>query len=162
RTVVDEDAYVGDGQSFGIFTSWIETEFDNRIEPYAGGAAEEPQAAEPERVTVEVGGKRPEEVLPSGLGAATGQQTKSRKRSGGRKAASATVCDVLVSAMQGTIVKLAVTDGDEVVEGDQVVVIEAMKMEQPLTAHKAGSVTGLSVAPGETISAGAVVCEIKD
>jgi acetyl-CoA/propionyl-CoA carboxylase biotin carboxyl carrier protein len=64
--------------------------------------------------------------------------------------------------MQGTVVKVVAEDGSEVAEGDTVVIIEAMKMEQPLTAHKAGTVTGLAVAPGDGLASGAVVCEIKD
>jgi acetyl-CoA/propionyl-CoA carboxylase biotin carboxyl carrier protein len=63
--------------------------------------------------------------------------------------------------MQGTIVKIAVADGDEVAEGDAVVVLEAMKMEQPINAHKAGVVTGLSASVGDVIGAGSVICELK-
>jgi acetyl-CoA/propionyl-CoA carboxylase biotin carboxyl carrier protein len=64
--------------------------------------------------------------------------------------------------MQGTIVKVAVTDGQEVAEGDVVVVMEAMKMEQPLKAHKSGTITGLTAEVGATVTNGAVICEIKD
>ena len=64
--------------------------------------------------------------------------------------------------MQGTIVKVAVSDGDQVAEGDTVVVLEAMKMEQPLKAHKAGTVTGLSASVGDSVTSGAVICELKD
>ena len=64
--------------------------------------------------------------------------------------------------MQGTIVKVAVEEGQDVAEGDLVVVLEAMKMEQPLNAHKAGTVTGLQAEVGATVTAGAVICEIKD
>ena len=64
--------------------------------------------------------------------------------------------------MQGTIVKLGVEEGQTVAEGELVVVLEAMKMEQPITAHKAGVITGLAAEVGATVAAGAVVCEIKD
>jgi acetyl-CoA/propionyl-CoA carboxylase biotin carboxyl carrier protein len=64
--------------------------------------------------------------------------------------------------MQGTIIKIAVTEGQQVCAGDTVVVLEAMKMEQPLTAHKDGTVTGLAVEVGQTVSAGAVICELAD
>ncbi|MFD1825574.1 acetyl/propionyl/methylcrotonyl-CoA carboxylase subunit alpha [Mumia zhuanghuii] len=165
RRVLDDPAYLGDGERFDVYTSWIETEFDNTIAPYAGGAAEASETAERETVVVEVGGKRLEVVLPAGLGAVPGGAAagaaKKPKRTA-KKAGAAASGDALVSPMQGTIVKVAVTDGQVVAEGDLVVVLEAMKMEQPLNAHKAGTVTGLVAIAGETISAGAVVVEIKD
>ena len=86
-------------------------------------------------------------------------KSKKRSRSGGPAAATG---NALASPMQGTIVKVAVTDGDIVVEGDLVVVLEAMKMEQPLTAHRSGTITGLTAAAGETVSAGAVIAIIED
>ncbi|WP_116245999.1 biotin carboxylase N-terminal domain-containing protein [Nocardiopsis sp. FIRDI 009] len=155
-------------QPFGVYTRWIETEFDNRIEPWAG----EPGVAAPverETVTVEVGGKRIDVVLPAGLGAATAagagagaapRRKRSARRGGSGSAAASG--DSLVSPMQGTVVKLVAEEGQQVAEGDPVVVIEAMKMEQPLNAHKAGVISGLSLAAGETVANGAVVCEIKD
>ncbi|MDQ3158234.1 MAG: ATP-grasp domain-containing protein [Actinomycetota bacterium] len=165
RTVVDDPAYIGDGKTFSVFTSWIETEFDNQIEPYAGTTAsdfgEEP--AERERVTVEVGGKRVEVILPGGLGAsavAAGSGKKSKRS--GKKAGAAASGDSLTSPMQGTIVKIAVEDGQEVAAGDLVVVLEAMKMEQPLNAHKAGVITGLNAEVGVTVGAGSVIADIKD
>ncbi|MGZ8690022.1 MAG: ATP-binding protein, partial [Aeromicrobium sp.] len=122
RAVVDNPAYIGDGKTFTVFTSWIETEFDNQLEPYAGGAeVEEP--AERERVTVEVGGKRVEVVLPAGLGAsplAAGKDKKARRS--GKKAGAAAGGNSLTSPMQGTIVKIAVEEGQEVAAGDLVVV----------------------------------------
>jgi len=160
RVVVEDPAFVGDGDSFGVFTSWIETEFDNQIEPYAGGT-EDDDPAERERHVVEVGGKRLEVVLPAGLGSAAAGETKKAKRGGGKRAAAAVSGDALVSPMQGTIVKVAVTEGQDVAEGDLVVVLEAMKMEQPLNAHKAGTITALSAETGATVGAGAAVCEIS-
>ncbi|MBX6386047.1 MAG: ATP-grasp domain-containing protein [Microbispora sp.] len=164
RAVVNDPAFTG--EPFAVHTRWIETEFDNTITPYDGevGAAE---PAERERITVEVGGKRLEVVLPAGLG--TGSRGANRapapaaRRRGGAGAAKAAASgDSLVSPMQGTIVKIVVADGDTVEPGDTIVVLEAMKMEQPLTAHKAGTVTGLTAAVGQTVTAGAVLCEIKD
>ena len=64
--------------------------------------------------------------------------------------------------MQGTIVKVAVAEGDTVSAGDLVVVLEAMKMEQPLNAHKDGTVTKLTATVGEVVTSGAVICEITD
>jgi acetyl-CoA/propionyl-CoA carboxylase biotin carboxyl carrier protein len=162
RTVVDDPAYVGDGKSFEIYTTWIETEFDNQIEPYAGGT-ETDEPAERERVTVEVGGKRVEVILPAGLGASAvaAGSAKKAKRSG-KKAGAAASGDSLTSPMQGTIVKIAVEEGQEVAAGDLIVVLEAMKMEQPLNAHKAGTITGLNAEVGVTVGAGAVIADIKD
>jgi acetyl-CoA/propionyl-CoA carboxylase biotin carboxyl carrier protein len=116
---------------------------------------------------VEVGGKRLEVAIPASLGfsgTASGSMkpAKSKKRSRSGGATAAVGGNSLTSPMQGTIVKVAVTDGDVVAEGDLVVVLEAMKMEQPLTAHRAGTVTGLLAAAGQTVAAGAVIATIED
>ncbi|MFI6476770.1 acetyl/propionyl/methylcrotonyl-CoA carboxylase subunit alpha [Nonomuraea sp. NPDC050663] len=163
RAIVEDPAFTG--EPFSVHTRWIETEFDNTIEPYAG-AVDAAEAEPRERVTVEVGGKRLEVVLPAGFGVARAAQpsaNKSPKRAapGGRKS-GAVSGDALVTPMQGTIVKVVASDGDTVAEGDTVVVLEAMKMEQPLTAHKSGTITGLDAAVGQTVTAGAAICEIKD
>jgi acetyl-CoA/propionyl-CoA carboxylase biotin carboxyl carrier protein len=164
--VVSDPAFVG---PFTVHTRWIETEFDNQIPPYEGPTAEAVDAGEREKVTVEVGGKRLEVVLPAGLGAAAvaggavaGTKKKPARRAGGSGKGSAASGDSLTSPMQGTIVKIAVEEGATVAEGDLIVVLEAMKMEQPLNAHKAGTVTGLTAEVGATVSAGAAICEIKD
>ena len=170
RAVVDDPAYVGEGSDtdghFGVYTSWIETEFDNQITPYAGDS---PAAADPEErqtVVVEVGGRRLEVSLPGGLGAgvATSSSAGARKpqRASGKRAGAAASGDSVTSPMQGTIVKVSVEEGQAVAEGDVVVVLEAMKMEQPLKAHKAGTVTGLQAEVGATVTNGAVICELKD
>jgi acetyl-CoA/propionyl-CoA carboxylase biotin carboxyl carrier protein len=171
RAVIEDPAYVGastpsgEGE-FTVYTTWIETDFDNQIEPYGGDLAEAEEAGERQRVTVEVGGRRLEVVLPGGLGgiAAAGATggAKKPKRSAGKKAGAAASGDSVASPMQGTIVKVAVEEGAEVAEGDVVVVLEAMKMEQPLKAHKAGTVTGLAAEVGATVTQGQVLCEIKD
>ncbi|MGH3332220.1 MAG: acetyl/propionyl/methylcrotonyl-CoA carboxylase subunit alpha, partial [Nocardioidaceae bacterium] len=139
QAVVNDPAYIGDGSTFSVFTSWIETEFDNQIQPYEG-ATETAEAEERHSVTVEVGGKRLEVVLPAGFaaGAAAPAAAKKPKREKSKKAGAAASGDALTSPMQGTIVKVAVEEGQEVAEGEMVVVLEAMKMEQPLNAHKAG------------------------
>lgn len=164
RSVIEDPAYTAEDGSFDVYTTWIETDYDNQIEPYSGGAAEGEDAGERERVTVEVAGKRVEVVLPAGLGAsaAPAAGAKKAKRKAGGGAGAAASGDSLTSPMQGTVVKIAVEEGQTVAEGDLVVVIEAMKMEQPLNAHKAGVVTGLSAEIGATLGAGAVVAEIKD
>jgi acetyl-CoA/propionyl-CoA carboxylase biotin carboxyl carrier protein len=176
RAVVRDPAYVGastptgtsDGTGeFAVYTQWIETEFDNQIEPYAGDSAEAEEQGERQKVTVEVGGRRLEVVLPAGLGGPgpggsnSGGGAKKAKRSATKAGAKASG-DAVTSPMQGTIVKVVVTEGQEVAEGDAIVVMEAMKMEQPLKAHKAGTVTGLTAEVGATVTNGAVICEIKD
>ncbi|MEV8373695.1 biotin carboxylase N-terminal domain-containing protein [Kribbella sp. NPDC056861] len=162
--VVSDPAFVGD-DGFQVHTRWIETEFDNQIPPYDGGT-DVAEQGEREKVTVEVGGKRLEVVLPAGLGssgvASTGTAKKKPSRRAGSSGKAAASGDSLTSPMQGTIVKLAVEEGATVAEGDLIVVLEAMKMEQPLNAHKAGTVTGLSAEVGATVAAGAAICEIKD
>jgi acetyl-CoA/propionyl-CoA carboxylase, biotin carboxylase, biotin carboxyl carrier protein len=163
RVVIEDPAFTD--EPFRVHTRWIETEFDNRIAPYDGDI-ETAEAGERESVTVEVGGKRIEVVLPAGLGAqatTTGSAKRPAKRRGGQQSGARQAGgDALVSPMQGTIVKVVVEEGATVAAGDPVVVLEAMKMEQPLTAHKAGTVSGLSAEVGQTVSSGAVICEIKD
>ena len=164
RKVVRDDAFTS--EPFTVHNRWIETEFDNDIPPYAGGA-EASDGAEPrETVVVEVGGKRLEVSLPAGLGASAGggggAKKAAPKRSSKKASGAAASGDTLTSPMQGTIVKVAVEDGATVEAGDLVVVLEAMKMEQPLNAHKAGTVTGLSAAVGEVVTSGAAICDIKD
>jgi acetyl-CoA/propionyl-CoA carboxylase biotin carboxyl carrier protein len=90
-----------------------------------------------------------------------GVAAKPRRR-GGSGSGSAAGGDALTSPMQGTIVKIAVEDGATVESGDLVVVLEAMKMEQPINAHKAGEVSGLGASVGEVVSSGAVICTIAD
>ncbi len=162
QVVVDDPAFVGDGQAFSVYTSWIETEFDNQIPPYAG-ESEALEAPQREAVTVEVDGRRIEVVLPAGFAAgaagAGGQKKPKREK---RRSSAAVSGDAVTSPMQGTIVKVAVEEGQEVAEGDAIVVIEAMKMEQPIKAHKSGTVAGLSAEVGDSLTSGAVVCELKD
>ncbi|WP_436697531.1 acetyl/propionyl/methylcrotonyl-CoA carboxylase subunit alpha [Nocardioides sp. BYT-33-1] len=171
EVIVNDPAWVGASNpsgegSFDVYTTWIETDFDNQITPYGGAAAEAEEQGEKQKVVVEVGGKRIEVVLPAGLGGLGGGAAaggaKKPKRAGGKKAGAAASGDSVTSPMQGTIVKVAVEEGQAVEEGDVVIVLEAMKMEQPLKAHKAGTITGLSAEVGATIGNGEVVCEIKD
>ncbi|WP_026257656.1 biotin carboxylase N-terminal domain-containing protein [Actinopolymorpha alba] len=163
QAVVEDPAFTAAQGAFGVHTRWIETEFDTPIAPYAGV----PEAAEPaarERVTVEVDGKRLEVVLPADLGSAgatTGNRRPPRRSAGGKAMATASG-DTLTSPMQGTLVKVAVEEGQTVEAGDLVVVLEAMKMEQPVNAHKSGKVSGLTAQVGTSVTAGAVLCEIKD
>ncbi|WP_026553032.1 biotin carboxylase N-terminal domain-containing protein [Arthrobacter sp. H20] len=166
--VVVDPAFAPTEGVFSVHTRWIETEFVNTIAAFTTGdtpeSASDDDAAR-QRITVEVGGKRLEVILPAGLGG-TSRQTQGGKpkkalRARGDSAATAGGDD-LTSPMQGTIVKVAVSDGALVAEGDLIVVLEAMKMEQPLTAHKSGILSGLSASPGDTVAAGAVIAAISD
>jgi acetyl-CoA/propionyl-CoA carboxylase biotin carboxyl carrier protein len=150
-------------EPFRVHTRWIETEWNNELAPWAGAAEVEEPAAR-ETVVVEVGGKRLEVTLPAGFGAVgTGAGAgKPGRRSRSKAGGAAVSGDALTSPMQGTIVKIAVSEGDQVAAGDLVVVLEAMKMEQPLTAHKAGTVKGLTASVGEVVTSGAVICELVD
>jgi acetyl-CoA/propionyl-CoA carboxylase biotin carboxyl carrier protein len=167
RKVVDDSAFIGDGSAFAVHTSWIETEFKNDIEPYAG-IAESVEPAARETVTVEVGGKRLSVSLPAGLGAAGvaagsgAASARPTKRAVGKRAGTAASGDTLASPMQGTVVKIAVEEGQHVEAGDLVLVLEAMKMEQPINAHRAGTIAGLTAGVGATVASGAALCEIKD
>jgi acetyl-CoA/propionyl-CoA carboxylase biotin carboxyl carrier protein len=168
RVVVNEPAFAATrAEDFTVHTRWIETEWDNPIQPYTGGADAEQEETPRQTVVVEVGGRRLEVSLPGDLalggggGAGAGARKAPRKRAGG-KGGSAVSGDAVTAPMQGTIIKVAVSDGDTVSAGDLVVVLEAMKMENPVTAHKDGVITGLAAEPGSSVSQGAVICEIKD
>ena len=166
RVVLDDPAFVpAEGGDFKVHTRWIETEFNNTIPMYSG-APGNVDSDEDERTTmvVEVNGKRLEVSLPDLSGGAKHTAkpaaSKTRKSRSARGAAKGSG-DELTSPMQGTIVKVAASDGDTVAEGDLILVLEAMKMEQPITAHKAGKVSGLSAKPGDTVTSGAVLATIK-
>lgn len=167
RAIVSDPAFAPEGdKAFTVHTRWIETEFDNQIAPYSGVVAQAPEeTGERQSVVVEVGGKRLEVVLPGGLslgGGSSAAKKKAPRRSGGAKAGAAASGDSLTAPMQGTIVKIAVEEGYRVAAGELVVVLEAMKMEQPINAHKAGTITSLVAEVGQTVTNGAVIAEIKD
>ena len=169
RAVVSDPAFApaDPDQAFSVHTRWIETEFVNEIPPYAGAAGTVAEPEERSTVVVEVGGKRVEVSLPEGIalgggGGGGGAKKAAPKRGGGKKAGGAATGDSLAAPMQGTIVKIAVEEGQQVASGDLIVVLEAMKMEQPLNAHRAGVITGLSAQIGATVPTGTVLCEIKD
>ena len=165
RVVLDDPAFApAEGGEFKVHTRWIETEFNNTIPMYSG-APGSVGSDEDERTTVvvEVNGKRMEVSLPDlggGTKPAAKPASKTRKSRSARGAAKGGG-DELTSPMQGTIVKVAASDGDTVAEGDLILVLEAMKMEQPITAHKAGKVSGLSAKAGDTVTSGAVLATIK-
>ncbi|TXK18393.1 biotin carboxylase N-terminal domain-containing protein [Homoserinibacter sp. GY 40078] len=163
RQVVRDPAFTAEGGSFGVYTRWIETEFAGELEPWGGVLAEPSPAEKRHSVVVEVEGKRvavsmPTTLLPS---ASVSAPPPPRRRGGGRSVASATG-DAVKAPMQATVVKVAVAEGDKVVKGDLVVVLEAMKMEQPLTAHKDGIVGSIDASVGSTVSAGHLLLTLTD
>ena len=174
RAVIIDPAFApelhGADGPFSVHTRWIETEFRNDIPPYVGdgadSAGQDLQGAR-QAVTVEVNGKRIEVTLPATIGfsggaagstAGRGAAAPRRQRRTNSAAASG---DALTAPMQGTVIKVAVTEGQQVEAGDLVLVLEAMKMEQPVNAHKAGTIAKLSVEPGSSLANGALICEIK-
>ncbi|WP_188190208.1 acetyl/propionyl/methylcrotonyl-CoA carboxylase subunit alpha [Nonomuraea sp. SYSU D8015] len=161
RAVLDDPAFApaDPAEPFTVHTRWIETEFINLIPPYDAEAAHQ-APAERDQLTVEVAGRRVSVSLPAGFSApaAPARQSETRRRRPGRRPMAGG--DALVSPMQGTVVRVFVSDGDPIQEGDKVLILEAMKMEQPLTAHKAGVIRGLAAEVGQTVAGGAVLCEI--
>ncbi len=173
RAVVTDPAFApevhGNPGPFTVHTRWIETEFRNDLPPWHadGAGTDGPDgAADRQTVIVEVDGKRLEVTLPATLapGAATppANGAKSRRQRAPRQPGAAATGDVLAAPMQGTVIKVAVSEGQQVAAGDLVLVLEAMKMEQPVNAHKSGTITGLTAQAGATIASGAAICEIKD
>jgi acetyl-CoA/propionyl-CoA carboxylase biotin carboxyl carrier protein len=172
RTVVTDPAFApelhGDPEPFSVHTRWIETEYRNDLAPWNADGAGTGGPAGPQgrqAVVVEVDGKRLEVTLPAdlwGLGAATppvpgGQPRRQRGRG---QAGPVPSGDALTAPMQGTVIKVAVTEGQQVTVGDLILVLEAMKMEQPVNAHKSGTVASLSAQAGATLAGGTVICEI--
>ncbi|QTJ68968.1 acetyl/propionyl/methylcrotonyl-CoA carboxylase subunit alpha [Rhodococcus sp. ZPP] len=169
RAIVSDPAFIGDGTGFDVYTKWIETEWNNQIEPFTGGQpVDEDDSLPRQNVVVEVGGRRVEVSLPGqfSLGAPTtggngAVRKKPKARTRGGAGGGAASGDAVTAPMQGTVVKVAVEEGQEVAEGDLIAVLEAMKMENPVNAHKAGIVTGLTVEPGAAITQGTVLAELK-
>jgi acetyl-CoA/propionyl-CoA carboxylase biotin carboxyl carrier protein len=165
--IVNEPAFIGADGKFGIYTRWIETEWNNDIPAYVaeGSEGEEPVARQ--NVVVEVGGKRVEVSLPATLFAGVAAAPAAGAPAAGKRKKSASAAgtggngNAIKAPMQSTVVKISVEVGQEVSEGDQVVVLEAMKMEQPLNAHKSGKVKSIGATVGETVPAGTVLIEFE-
>jgi acetyl-CoA/propionyl-CoA carboxylase biotin carboxyl carrier protein len=159
RKVVSDPAFTAEDGRFGVFTRWIETEFDNDIPPWDGELSAPTPGEGRHTVVVEVAGKRLEVSLPDRVAATPGVAGRPAavppsRRSHAPSVVSGVSGDAVKAPMQATIVKLAVEDGQQVVKGDLVVVLEAMKMEQPIQAHKDGTVGAINADPGTTVSAG--------
>jgi acetyl-CoA/propionyl-CoA carboxylase, biotin carboxylase, biotin carboxyl carrier protein len=164
RAVINDPAYTAADGRFGVHTRWIETEFDGKLPAYEGVLGESDEPPELTTVVVEVNGRRLEVRMPAeiGGGAKPSSVKKPVRRQRGNHKVHEASGNSLASPMQGTVVKIVVAEGDHVAEGDLVVVIEAMKMEQPINAHRSGTITNLVAAPGQTVTAGGVLCEIVD
>ena len=162
RVVVNDPAFApaDEHTPFTVHTRWIETEFNNEIPAYSGDSHESDENSARKSVVVEVNGKRLEVTLPQGFGAESSEPTPTAKKRERKKASANVSGDALTAPMQGTIVKIDVAEGQEVSAGDLIVVLEAMKMEQPLTAHKSGKITALNAQVGTTVPAGTLLCEI--
>ncbi|KTR03379.1 acetyl/propionyl/methylcrotonyl-CoA carboxylase subunit alpha [Curtobacterium luteum] len=169
RAVVSDPAFATDDETpFSIYTQWIESDFVNDIPAWSGATEELPAPTPRDTVVVEVQGKRIEVTMPSivGGGAAgaagrrpAGPSAPPKRRSSGVRGGLASSGSV-TSPMQATVVKVAVAEGDTVVKGDLLVVLEAMKMEQPVQASRDGVVKSLNAPVGQTISSGHVLLEL--
>jgi acetyl-CoA/propionyl-CoA carboxylase biotin carboxyl carrier protein len=165
RAVVADPAFTAPNGHFGVHTRWIETEFDNTIPPFSGAADVADPVLPRQVVVAEVNGRRVEVSLPgdlaiAGAGASRPSGPGPTKRA--QRTSAATVSgDAVTAPMQGTVVKVAVADGDTVSAGDLVAVVEAMKMENPVTAHKDGVVSDLAVEVGAAVTAGTVLANLR-
>ena len=169
RAVVRDPAFAtSDDEPFTIFTRWIENEFDNQIEPFGAPAeGEDDSRARARRSSSRsaASGSRsrcPAASAPAAAVVAAAAARRRPKRSAGKKAGAAASGDSLTAPMQGTIVKVAVAEGDTVEAGQTVVVLEAMKMEQPHQRPQGGHGHGLQAEVGAVVTSGSVICDIKD
>ena len=152
RAIMEDPAFT---QDFRVYTSYIENEFHNDIPMYHAPVVPLETHMAPEQLVAEVNGKR-FEVLVHAPKPVIKRHRAKQSMAGGAGGSE------LASPMQGTVVKIAVNNGDRVEIGDLVIVLEAMKMEQPLMAHKAGVISNLSAVIGATVSSGTALCDIID
>jgi acetyl-CoA/propionyl-CoA carboxylase biotin carboxyl carrier protein len=152
RAIMEDPAFT---QDFKIYTSYIENEFNNDIPMYHAPVVPLETHMAPEQLVAEVNGKRFEVLVHAPKPVVKRHRAKQSMAGGAGGSA-------LASPMQGTVVKIAVNEGDRVEIGDLVIVLEAMKMEQPLMAHKAGVISNLSAVIGATVSSGTALCDIID
>ena len=152
RAIMEDPAFT---QDFKVYTSYIENEFNNDIHTYHAPVVPLETHMAPEHLVAEVSGKRFEVLVHAPKPVVKRHRAKQSMVGGAGGSA-------LASPMQGTVVKIAVNEGDRVEIGDLVIVLEAMKMEQPLMAHKAGVISNLSAVIGATVSSGTALCDIID
>lgn len=163
RKIVNDPAFIGSKGKFGIYTRWIETEWNNDVEPWEGSHTESHVETQRNNVVVEIDGKRIEVSLPKQLFQSGGG--KSSAPAPKRKAHSNVQIDsgkALTSQMQATVVKIAVQEGDSVTKGQQLLVLEAMKMESPQNAVKDAVIKKIHVAVGATVPAGTMLIEFEE
>ena len=160
QAIVADPAFTAVDGNFGVYTKWIEEEGDNQLPAHDDSTDAEAAEAEPSQVhTVEIDGRRIEVALPASFGINGAPRKKKKRKGSGAKAAVSG--DAVTSPMQGTVIKVNVEEGQEIAEGEVLLVLEAMKMENPVKAHKAGTVTGLAVEAGASTTKGSVLLEIK-
>ena len=160
QAIVADPAFTAEDGNFGVYTKWIEEEWDNQLPAHDESTDAEAADAEPSQVhTVEIDGRRIEVALPASFGINGAPRKKKKRKGSGAKAAVSG--DAVTSPMQGTVIKVNVEESQEVAEGEVLLVLEAMKMENPVKAHKAGTVTGLAVEAGASTTKGSVLLEIK-
>jgi acetyl-CoA/propionyl-CoA carboxylase biotin carboxyl carrier protein len=167
RKIVNDPAFIASDGKIGVYTRWIETEWVNDLEPWGGQLDAIDQVSNARKnVVVEVDGKRidvslPARMLQGGSASATGGRAPKRKISS-HHGSSGAGNKSIKAPMQSTVVKLAVAAGDKVVEGDQVLVLEAMKMEQSISSPRNGVIKAVKVSVGETVPSGTVLIEFED
>ena len=152
RAIMEDPAFT---ENFTIHTSYIENEFTNEIPPFAQSALESQTHAASEHLVTEINGKRFEIFVHA-------PEPVHKRHRAKQGASGASMGTALTSPMQGTVVKIAVEEGQIVEAGELIIVLEAMKMEQPLIAHRSGVISNLSAVIGETVSSGSTLCDIID
>jgi acetyl-CoA/propionyl-CoA carboxylase biotin carboxyl carrier protein len=159
RQVVEEPAFVGNAEAFDVHNRWVETEFENRIAPYGDPHGDH---RDPGELVVRVGGRALAVRLPgvATLGERAAAMVRSSSVTGRAEEERDTAGRLVRAPMQGTLTKIAVTEGATVRAGDLIAVVEAMKMENPVVANRDGVVTGLAAVVGDTVSQGTALCEL--
>jgi acetyl-CoA/propionyl-CoA carboxylase biotin carboxyl carrier protein len=162
RKIVRDPAFTAEDGNFGVYTMWIENEFENNIAPWEGEVALTPAGSNRQTVAVEVAGRRVEVTMPANLMPLSDQDV-TRGPAPRRAKISAVLgasSDAISAPMQATVVKIAVSEGQQVVRGEQLVVLEAMKMEQSISAPHGGTVTGIDAPIGQTVPSGHLLLRV--
>jgi acetyl-CoA/propionyl-CoA carboxylase biotin carboxyl carrier protein len=150
QAILRDPAFTDD---FKVYTSYIEKEFKNEIPEFKILPLEAQTKAAADHLVAEINGKRFEILVHAPEPVVKRHRAKDALAGGSGGVG-------LTSPMQGTVVKVAVTQGQIVEQGDLVIVLEAMKMEQPLMAHRSGVIANLTAVIGESVTSGTVLCDI--